>query len=377
MLRRRFTWSLLLLVAMVAVALPVRANAQLRASDPVTTITDLEASNDAISPGRGSGTDRIDLAFTSRVAQHVRISVSDQLGRPVRTVVDADIAAGPATYSWDGTRDDGSAAADGDYEMVVEADAGNETMSVSDVVRVDRHAPTITTPSRVVRMRSGATRSFPLPVVASERTLVTVATRSASGRTRTTLTRTAGRSTIDVPIASGASFRRALARGRARVAVTLVAGDDAGNQTTHTVLVDVLPPLVPTTSTGDDPVVGSSKLSWPLSGPITSRFGQRWGRMHEGIDLGVPTGRPIGSAAPGRVTYAGWMSGYGNTVMVDHGSLVTLYGHQSRIAVHVGQSVARGQVIGYVGSTGNSTGPHLHFEVRVGGTPKDPLRYLP
>jgi murein DD-endopeptidase MepM/ murein hydrolase activator NlpD len=99
--------------------------------------------------------------------------------------------------------------------------------------------------------------------------------------------------------------------------------------------------------------------------------------MHEGIDLGVPTGRPIGSAAPGRVTYAGWMSGYGNTVMVDHGSLVTLYGHQSRIAVHVGQSVARGQVIGYVGSTGNSTGPRLHFEVRVGGTPKDPLRYLP
>jgi murein DD-endopeptidase MepM/ murein hydrolase activator NlpD len=99
--------------------------------------------------------------------------------------------------------------------------------------------------------------------------------------------------------------------------------------------------------------------------------------MHEGIDLGAPYGTPIAAAAAGVVIYAGWLGGYGNLTVIDHGGgLATAYGHQSSIVVGVGQSVARGEIIGYVGSTGHSTGPHLHFEVRVNGQPVDPLGYL-
>jgi len=123
--------------------------------------------------------------------------------------------------------------------------------------------------------------------------------------------------------------------------------------------------------------VSSSGLIWPVSGPVTSPFGWRWGRMHEGIDIGVPTGTPIAAAAAGRVIYAGWEGGYGNLVVIDHGSgLATAYGHQSSIAVSVGQLVGQGQVVGYIGCTGHCFGPHLHFEVRVNGSPVDPLGYL-
>jgi murein DD-endopeptidase MepM/ murein hydrolase activator NlpD len=116
---------------------------------------------------------------------------------------------------------------------------------------------------------------------------------------------------------------------------------------------------------------------WPVSGPITSPFGMRWGTLHPGIDIGVPTGTPIHAAAAGKVIYCGWMSGYGNLVMIDHGgNLATLYGHQSRIAASCGESVTQGQVIGYSGCTGFCTGPHVHFEVRVNGEPVDPLGYL-
>jgi murein DD-endopeptidase MepM/ murein hydrolase activator NlpD len=122
----------------------------------------------------------------------------------------------------------------------------------------------------------------------------------------------------------------------------------------------------------------SAGLIWPVQGVITSPFGMRWGRMHEGLDIGAPTGTPIWAAAGGTVIYAGWEGGYGNLTVIDHGNgLATAYGHQLRIAVSSGQTVAQGQVIGYVDSTGHSTGPHLHFEVRVNGAPVDPLGYLP
>jgi murein DD-endopeptidase MepM/ murein hydrolase activator NlpD len=121
----------------------------------------------------------------------------------------------------------------------------------------------------------------------------------------------------------------------------------------------------------------SAGFVWPVSGPVTSSFGWRWGRMHEGIDIGVGSGTPIAAAASGTVIACGWFGGYGNLVVIDHGgNIATAYGHQSSIAVSCGQTVSQGQVIGYVGSTGHSTGPHLHFEVRVGGGAVDPLGYL-
>jgi len=130
-------------------------------------------------------------------------------------------------------------------------------------------------------------------------------------------------------------------------------------------------------SSSYDSSPSSSGLIWPVSGPVVSPFGWRWGRMHEGIDIGVGYGTPIHAAASGTVVFSGWMGGYGNFVIVDHGGgIATAYGHQSSIAVGGGQSVSRGQVIGYVGCTGHCFGPHLHFEVRINGSPVDPLGYL-
>ncbi len=118
-------------------------------------------------------------------------------------------------------------------------------------------------------------------------------------------------------------------------------------------------------------------FSWPARGRISSRFGRRWGRMHEGLDIAVPTGTPVRAAAAGRVTFAGWSSGYGYLVKVSHGNGVeTRYGHNSRILVRVGQSVDAGQVLARSGNTGNSTGPHVHFEIRMNGVAKNPASYL-
>lgn len=129
---------------------------------------------------------------------------------------------------------------------------------------------------------------------------------------------------------------------------------------------------------------GSGRLSPPIPNAlITSTFGPRMHpifqevRMHTGVDFGATAGTPIRAAADGTIVYAGPRGGYGNATIIDHGdSLATLYAHQSAIYVTVGQRVKRGQVIGAVGCTGFCTGPHLHFEVRVGGTPVDPLPYL-
>ena len=133
----------------------------------------------------------------------------------------------------------------------------------------------------------------------------------------------------------------------------------------------------------DNWVQGSGQLGWPVSGEITSPYGYRvhpiWGTTiyHSGIDIGVDEGTPVHAADGGVVVWSGWMGGYGYAVVIDHGNgLSTLYGHNSELAVDEGQSVAKGQVISYAGSTGNSTGPHVHFEVRVNGDPVDPMGYL-
>ncbi len=129
---------------------------------------------------------------------------------------------------------------------------------------------------------------------------------------------------------------------------------------------------------------GAGVLASPVASPsLNSFFGPRvhpilgTSRMHNGVDFRAGTGTPILAAANGMVAYAGPRGGYGNTTVVDHGgSIATLYAHQSAIYVTAGTAVTKGQVIGAVGSTGMSTGPHLHFEVRVGGTPVDPVPYL-
>lgn len=122
---------------------------------------------------------------------------------------------------------------------------------------------------------------------------------------------------------------------------------------------------------------------WPVSGEVTSGFGWRispWGgdrEFHPGIDIANNMGTPIVATADGEVVQSGWSEGYGNIVEIKHDNgISTIYGHNSQIAVNVGQSVRKGQIIAYLGSTGRSTGPHAHYEVRVNGTAVDPISFL-
>jgi len=131
------------------------------------------------------------------------------------------------------------------------------------------------------------------------------------------------------------------------------------------------------------PVTDSGSLSWPVSGTITSPYGYRHSpfgggmEFHQGLDIGASMGTTISAAAAGTIISAGWYGGYGNFILIDHGNgLSTGYGHCSQIFVSAGQEVQRGQAIGAVGSTGASTGPHLHFEVRENGKTVDPASRL-
>lgn len=127
----------------------------------------------------------------------------------------------------------------------------------------------------------------------------------------------------------------------------------------------------------------TGSMIWPISGPITSEFGWRThpifgtAKYHSGLDIGGDYGMPVVAADGGVVIYAGWISGYGNAVIIDHGNGVSsLYGHNESLTVREGQSVSQGQLIAYCGSTGYSTGPHVHFEVRENGSPVSPYNYL-
>ncbi|GBG55377.1 peptidase M23 [Sporomusaceae bacterium FL31] len=134
--------------------------------------------------------------------------------------------------------------------------------------------------------------------------------------------------------------------------------------------------------------VQSDKLAatpsiWPTSGSISSGFGWRNAPMegasetHQGIDIASNTGTPVVATADGKVVKSGWSEGYGNIVQIDHGNgLETIYGHNSQIVATIGQNVKKGQLIAYVGSTGVSTGPHLHYEIRVNHSAVDPMKFL-
>jgi murein DD-endopeptidase MepM/ murein hydrolase activator NlpD len=125
------------------------------------------------------------------------------------------------------------------------------------------------------------------------------------------------------------------------------------------------------------PRKGTGTFSYPARGSISSRYGARWGRSHTGVDIAASYGASVKAADGGVVTWVGYEGGYGKLIKIDHGgNYVTYYGHLSKYSVKVGQKVYKGQKIGAVGSTGNSTGPHLHFEIRKSGVPKNPLKYL-
>ncbi len=119
-------------------------------------------------------------------------------------------------------------------------------------------------------------------------------------------------------------------------------------------------------------------FDWPIQGSVTSTFGPRWGRMHQGIDIGVETGTKVKASASGKVVFADDMGGYGKLVVVEHKEdYFTAYAHNSKIKVKEGNKVKKGSIIALSGNTGSSTGPHVHFEIRKGSLPQNPLPYLP
>lgn len=143
------------------------------------------------------------------------------------------------------------------------------------------------------------------------------------------------------------------------------------------VVVSEPKPQIAKTGTKQVPSMGTGSLVYPVVGVLTSSFGPRWGSFHEGIDIAAPTGTAVLAADSGMVVFTGWSGNYGYLLKIDHGGgrMETWYGHLSRFAVDVGDAVRKGQVVGYVGNTGFSTGPHLHYEVRRDGAATDPLGY--
>lgn len=190
----------------------------------------------------------------------------------------------------------------------------------------------------------------------------------AEGETSATLARQSGVPLEDFLEVNGLRKNEALVPGRP---VFILASPSKGGTPATDTAGD---------STSSGSAASKAPLRWPVASPrLSSRFGKRWGKDHDGIDMAAPTGTPVYAAAAGIVIYAGdQVRGYGNMVVLRHNDgLVTVYAHNSVMLVHNGDAVAVGQEIARVGDTGRSTAPHLHFEVRRGDNPQDPMLFLP
>jgi murein DD-endopeptidase MepM/ murein hydrolase activator NlpD len=210
------------------------------------------------------------------------------------------------------------------------------------------------------------------------------AARPAASRQSSAITVRAGQTLSDIAQANGVSTRALVEANGLRSAHVIRAGQRliipgrAAAAAPRTRAVGS-PTRVPAPA-ASRPLASSLRrgfLLWPARGVITSRFGMRWRRHHNGVDIAAPRGTPIYAARGGRVSFAGWYYGYGLSVIIDHGDGITsIYGHASSLLVRGGQTVSAGQQIARVGCTGSCTGNHVHFEVRVNGRPVNPQRYL-
>ena len=149
------------------------------------------------------------------------------------------------------------------------------------------------------------------------------------------------------------------------------------NEAATVVMASPTPAPTPEPTPEPDPTIACGSFINPAAGTISSSFGSRWGRHHDGVDIAGDTDSDILAADAGKVVYADWMSGYGNYIIIDHeNGMKTAYGHCNSLLVNAGDRVVQGEVIAKMGSTGNSTGPHLHFEVKINDEVQDPLGYV-
>ena len=156
--------------------------------------------------------------------------------------------------------------------------------------------------------------------------------------------------------------------GARRTATTTTSSSTTTSSTTTTTAPPVLLP---------HPAVVPDLYIWPANGPITSPYGRRWGRAHQGVDIDAPTGSAVVATQAGTVVRSGWYYGYGKCILIDHGfGIATMYSHLSGLNVSAGQYVPQGHYLGPVGATGSVTAAHLHYEVHVNGVPVNPMPWL-
>jgi flagellar hook assembly protein FlgD len=323
-------------------------------------------------------------------AGRITAAVVDGSGKVVRNLPSGYRKAGPISLAWDGTTDKRKPVRDGVYEVWVTGSASRVPTNTMQIpVRIDSVRPKITAVhSKVFTKLVGSGLHVKLGANVGEAGYLVL--HAVGGRKGGGTRIRVAKGTKSLTLTSWQlGFGKRVKAGTYRVKMTAI--DQAGNFSSSIVTIVAKgttpppapkPPTVPsqpTTPTQNPPTAPTGKMAWPLASfVITSPFGQRDGRMHTGADLAAPSGTTIFAANEGVVTFAGTMGGYGKLVIIEHpNGLSTYYAHQSKIVAVQGTIVSRGQSIGYVGTTGNSTGPHLHFEVRVGGIPKNPIPYLP
>lgn len=253
-------------------------------------------------------------------------------------------------------------------------------------------------PSSAPGAAAAAGKPAPLPIALrpahAEPELLSVRHVVAPGETLFRIARAYGVTVEELAAVNGIKDARSLAVGQELLVPTVAAEEshsepELGNAPGGPRVVDRgdLPPRprAPSDSGGSRPGKGASRpapatqgmLDWPLRGVLYGRFGKKGKEPHDGIDLAAPSGTPVKTAQEGKVLYAGEQQGYGLIVIVQHpNGLITLYAHNRDLRVTTGQMVRRSQVIATVGESGRTSGPHLHFEVRVDGKPVDPLDYL-
>ena len=229
-----------------------------------------------------------------------------------------------------------------------------------------------------------SSNSIPVPTSTEKTEKVEVATPVASSLGRISTQKPNSAAAISIPVEAPTQNEELPTEETKTVAVAPAPSENYNSllkPPVGEVVSPDLPPLsAPDEYLPDSPALWNGRHSWPAKGVLTSGYGPRWGRMHKGIDIAAPTGTPIVASAPGEVITAGWNSGgYGNLVEIRHpDGTMTRYGHNSRIVVRRGQTVEQGQHIADMGSTGYSTGPHLHFEVHPSGKGAvNPMAFLP
>lgn len=333
------------------------------------------ASRGVMSRKAGFTETRVRIRMSS--AGYLSALIVDAHGRVVRTLAAGSRLAGTGSLSWDTRNGSGVRVPDGRYTMMIAATTGQQSTPTQRVpLRVDTAAPSIRrvgSATRTATIRNGRVY-VPIKLVSNE-----AARMEVRGIAGTGYRQRIGAGTTGI-LVQGSLLGIVQSQTTRSYVVKVYLTDSAGNVRAISTRIKVIGRVAPEPSHPAPPVIGGggSGWAWPSTGCLSSGFGPRGSSFHYGLDIAAPIGTMVRAATAGTVSFAGTMGGYGNLVIIEHpGGISTRYGHLSRIDVSVGEMLARSQQVGLVGSTGHSTGPHLHFETRVEDVARDPQIVLP